>query len=431
MSVLILLKALFFTSTAALACTSLYAPLFYYDYFGLSKEQVGLITSLGPLISLFSAPLTLYIGETSKIFNLKRIYNIIIVIGTLAWLSHTLIQPTDPNALLYIVVITIVSALTVSTYRVALDSMTLMLLDGKKDGDYGQCKLYGSISWGLSSLIVGYLLDVTGNPWIIIYVFVFFMIPFYLLSLLIKWNDQTDVSQADRDVETSDDLPDASSSGEIQPVDESSSLLPNSTTSKTLFQSLFTLKVLLFLFSASLVGMQNSAINAYLFIYFSTVWKTSSTLLGWSTPFSIFFEIPTFYYARQISNRLGYTKMLIISQLLQLTRFLLYMYLPGLMGDALHTTLGSIILLAIQITHGVSFGLVWTACVDYVLFIAPLKYRQTFIGIYSTFFSNAGGMLGSLLAGWVYENYGYFYLWGCCSAMIVVSIMSFIWSTLL
>jgi hypothetical protein len=69
---MLILKSLHFTSAAGSAAVYLYTTYFYFEYFNLSKSQVGMLACLTPTISLFSIPLIMHIAESSRLWNLVR-----------------------------------------------------------------------------------------------------------------------------------------------------------------------------------------------------------------------------------------------------------------------------------------------------------------------------------------------------------------------
>jgi PPP family 3-phenylpropionic acid transporter len=86
---------------------------------------------------------------------------------------------------------------------------------------------------------------------------------------------------------------------------------------------------------------------------------------------------------------------------------------------------GNLTILLVELLHGLSFGLYWSAGINHVQKIAPKAYLQTFIGIYSTLSNNAGGIFGTIIGGSIYERYGYFYIWGLCFLLMIISCILF------
>jgi MFS family permease len=143
-----------------------------------------------------------------------------------------------------------------------------------------------------------------------------------------------------------------------------------------------------------------------------------------TTPFSVFFELPCFYYTPQLLKHIGTNWMLILAHAVLLIRLLIYMYVPILFPEFLARG-GNWTILVVELLHGLSFGLYWSAGINHVQKIAPKAYLQTFIGIYSTLSNNAGGIFGTIIGGSIYDIYGYFYMWGLCFVLMVLSCFLF------
>jgi MFS family permease len=65
-----------------------------------------------------------------------------------------------------------------------------------------------------------------------------------------------------------------------------------------------------------------------------------------------------------------------------------------------------------KVSHGAAFALQWSAGMNYVEKMAPPGYESTFLGIFCSLSNNAGGIIGNIIGGYIYEVYGYQYLWG-------------------
>lgn len=86
---------------------------------------------------------------------------------------------------------------------------------------------------------------------------------------------------------------------------------------------------------------------------------------------------------------------------------------------------GNYLILLIEITHGASFAFQWAAGIELTQQLAHPKYVQTFIGIFCSLSNNAGGIIGNTIGGFVYEFYGYYYMWGICLIVLIVSFVFF------
>ena len=386
---MLLLKCLHFFGSAAFACSYLYTSLFYFEYFGLSKDVIGLILALNPLVSLIAIPITIHYSH-----NLKWTGILITMLGILVWSLHWVVKD---HIVIWLVAITVGSALTSSSIGTVLDSITFALLPDKDQ--YGQQRLFGSLSWGLSSLVTGYLIDHYNDIWMTFYLYFLFMGTFLILLFLVP-------------------------SLHVPKADDESEEQPLLATPVTLFESLAQSHVILFFAMVSLLGLVYSVIGCYLFIYLTTIWHASSALLGATTPFSVFCELPAFYFSPWLLKKMGSTQMILIAHAAFLLRLGLYIALPMV----LDLPKDSFVCLFVETLHGLTFGLSWSAGMAIVQKLAPPRYQKTYIGIYCSLSNNAGGALGNLVGGWLFEQFGHVVLWSASAGIIALSCLCFLGS---
>jgi PPP family 3-phenylpropionic acid transporter len=428
---MLILKGLYFFGSAAFAAQYLYTALFYFQYFQLTKEEIGLIAALNPLVSLIAIPTTIHYSK-----NLKKTALICVLFGMIAWSLHWIVptkQPDRYDTVFWLLGITLTTSMTMSSLGTILDSLTLELLSDKSL--YGQQRLFGSISWGLSSFITGLGMQWKGI-WVPFYIFFGFISVFFILLCFVP-HPEPNPSEATENVETTygttstvgeddgssgndHDVPSVEEDHVNVDVDEGTTLLGR----VTVLQALGTAKSFFFFLSISLLGLVFAVLGLYLFIYLSTTWEASPTLLGLTTPFSIACEVPTFYFSGYLIKKLGRTRMIVISHLLMLLRMALYIFLPQLLPTSM-----SWVMAIVEMLHGASYGLQWSAGMSFLELLAPAYLQQTFVGIFASLSNNAGGILGNVIGGVVYERYGHVGLWSVCSIILCISLLSFLIAT--
>ena len=428
-----LLKGLYFLAGFASACGPLYLPLIYNGYFRLSKEQVGIIMSIVPLISCFSTPAVTFLGE--RWLGMKRILCLCTLLGTCVFDLH-LAVPAPSVSSLALVAISVIMAATLSPVGTLLDSITLNLLAGDSKA-YGKQRLWSSISWGLGSLCTGLLVDFTGQILCIFPIFtVTSLIQFIMQLFLPSTNSSMSDPECGNDGDGNEDKSHAADDDfsnedyeqggcgsnnrdayDDQDEDDVTPLCNQvETSSKTLTAVIFSPSTILFLLSITLLGMVFSLLQTFLFIFMTRELGASSSLVGLTTPFSIALEIPIFYYSRFILGRLGPTRMIYLAHALLIIRLLIYMNLHE--GQAFA-------ILPVELIHGAAFAFTWSAGIEYSQSIAPETYASTFISIYCTLYNNVGGILGTVVGGILYERLGHWYLWLFCIALLALSLILF------
>lgn len=445
---MLILKSLHFTGSAAMACIFLYQSYLYFEYFHLTKDQVGLLGSIAPVVSLFSIPRLMYIAERSLMFNMKNMMIVCVFLGSLVWSGQLLVQRDTQYTLILLSTIALISACTIGCMGSFLDAITLRVLQDPKE--YGKQRLYGSLSWGLSSLITGIMIDQFHDIWWSVYIYFGWITLFLAISFFIDYKIRSveeSVYEPINDEELdhsclvpSDEIEHRESTDDNHSNEEETCLIkvdeahqddnnPDvenipSTANETLFQAVFKTKIILFFAVTSLLGLVFSVIGSYLFIYLATTWQASPTFLGMTTPFSVFWELPLFFFSDLLLKKIGTTKMLVMAHLLMLLRLLIYMFLPSVVPVSY-----GYCMLFVESLHGAIFGLYWTAGIEIVQNLANPLFKDTFVGIYCSISNNAGGILGNIVGGYIYENFGYFYLWLSCFCFVLFSLSLFLIST--
>ncbi|GFU06653.1 major facilitator superfamily domain-containing protein 6 [Nephila pilipes] len=218
----------------------------------------------------------------------------------------------------------------------------------KKGADFGKQRLYGAVGWGLFAPIAGYLNDYTNDylaAWII----------FTVLSLIMLWN----ISQMD---------------------------LVKPQSSKTLFKDIRTiLKSKQFLFYE--VGVLVTGIGIG-FVYSYVGWFVISIggnrlICGFvETIQCLVGEIPFMFFSGWILKKIGYFNVTTIALLSHCIRFLWYSQLQN-----------PWMILPIEWTHGISYGLFYTSIASYAKKSATPGAEATIQSVVASTYEGLGKML--------------------------------------
>ena len=427
------LQLLHSLSATSSAPVYIYQSLLYFEWFKLDKQQTGAILAIWPLVSLIAIPITMYQGEKRKI--MKQLLLFCSISGLMWYAIYMLIQPQTPYTIPFLVVITFLAAATMSSTGSLLDSITLTVLGSESD-KYGQVRLFGSLFWGLSSFFSGLVIERFGIL-SIVPLYSCFLSLFFTLACFIEMPAEnvlssgnlavfSDLSEFENQASQNtniDVIEDA-----IEDTNENTALLdkPNENDEdESLFKSLVKPNVILFFATSALIGTVFSVIAGFLFIYYYQCWKATPALLGMTTPASIFFELPIFYYSNWFLGKVGPFKMIMLSLFLLFFRIGLYIGLPNFISSEMMHSGWNYVIIIIELLHGACFALSWAAGIDVAQTIAPPKFKSTFVGIYCTLFNNAGGFIGNIVGGYLYESLGYQALWGSTLCLVVMSIVLF------
>ncbi|CAO3592599.1 unnamed protein product [Absidia cylindrospora] len=155
-----------------------YLTLFYSSQLGLKSDQIGLLVAIAPFISAVACPLWTALADKTKTHN--YIMCLIQTLATVAIVSvmgiSVVVQDmgdADAKNRLTITLVTITSvcfAFFGVPVLPLVDGGVLKIL-GKNKNQYGRQRMFGSISFGLASSLVGFIADWTNDMNSIFYVY--------------------------------------------------------------------------------------------------------------------------------------------------------------------------------------------------------------------------------------------------------------------
>ncbi|GFU06651.1 major facilitator superfamily domain-containing protein 6 [Nephila pilipes] len=231
----------------------------------------------------------------------------------------------------------------------------------KRGAEFGKQRLFGAVGWGLFAPIAGYLSDFTDDylgAWIV----------FTVLSLIMLWNiSQMDLTKPQR--------------------------------SKTLLKDIRTiLKSKEFLFYE--VGVLVSGVGLG-FVYSYVGWFVTSIggnrlLCGLVETIQCFVgEIPLMFFSGWILKKIGHFNVTTIALLSHCIRFLWYSQLQN-----------PWMILPVEWTHGVSYGLFYTSMASYAKKSATPGAEATIQSVVFSTYSGLGTGIGNILAGVGFDYIG-------------------------
>lgn len=340
---LVVVKALYFLFFAGVG-GYFYYLFIYYNQIGLTSAQIGILSSVGPLMGMLAGPLW---GWLSDRFSLTRplfIFAAGATMGTAYLLSKTVQFP-------WILVLTVMGSFFTGPLSTLLDSTTLILLGERRDL-YGQQRLYGSIGYILTSYFFGQFLQKYGMHWIF---------PGYIaimgLYLLVSFG-----------------LPLQRPKVQASHVNKS-------------FVNLLKQRSWA-MFAASMIVMAigMNSIIVFLSVYIVKL-NGSPGLVGTVGALGAVAEIPFMFGASRLIRRFGSRKILFTSYIVYFLRLVLYavMRVPG------WTLLGAS-------TNGLSYSFMQTSSVAYVDEMTPPQWKGVSMGLYNAIFS-LGGMINGVVNG--------------------------------
>ncbi|KAG7368981.1 major facilitator superfamily MFS_1 protein [Nitzschia inconspicua] len=379
----ILVKSLYFLDALGSSTWGRFSAI-YYNIHGLNSQQIGCIEGLRTALPTLSM---LVWGIVSDRFHCrKRVWVVTKSASTCILLFLAL--PYVFQSFRRILVVSILAQLFVSSG--ILDAYTLELLGNQNKMLYGRYRLYASLSWGLGSIVMGWVTDHYG--------FEFNFIMFGVLSAMMIALVVTKIPDTSAQYEDSNDEMNEASDNNIhhQPQQQGSA------SGKIMDLVCLALRprVTVFLMEVLVMGAAMATVERLLFLYMVNDLDASTLLCGLSVGVNVFFELPIFWYASSIMKFLGRDVMFLLSMICFVVRVYGYTWL---------TPETKWLVLFLESMHGVTFATFWIVTTD---------VSKVLIETYGTFWSTAipmsiqmlysavGVSVGSVLGGWAMHKYG-------------------------
>ncbi|XP_046647849.1 major facilitator superfamily domain-containing protein 6-like isoform X2 [Daphnia pulicaria] len=254
------------------------------------------------------------------------------------------------------------------------DSICFNLL-GSKPHDYGRQRLWGALGWGISAIFAGYLIDSVSHGENIKNYTPSFILVFIMLTV-----NTISVSKIKIDYRQ-----------EPYAFAKVASLFKD-------------VKVVLFLLSCITFGICIGSIWQFLFWYLEDMASSQGCdslewiklLEGLAMGIQCFAgEAPFLFLSGWFLNKLGHVHTMTMILLVMGFRLICYSLLTN-----------PWLTLPIELLNGLTLGVYWSTMTSYAYLIAPPGAGTTLQGIFGALFEGIGTAVGSLLGGFIFQNYG-------------------------
>lgn len=345
-------KSVYFFYYAALGCLAPFMAL-YYAELGMTGAQIGVLSGTIPLVNLFSAPFWGGIADATRRHRA-------VLLTTIAGFGGSAVVLLLADTFAELLMAVIVYAFFVGPIVPLIDNAVMAFL-GDRKSDYGRVRLWGSVGWGTTGLIIGSLIERSGLA-IGFYGFMAIMAVTFLAAARLPM----DIGERARH---------SYSAG-------LGVLLRNG-------------RFLLLLLVSLVFGITLGVMLSYQFLYIAEL-GGSRTLMAWTMTANTLSEIPFLFISAGLLRRFGSSKMIALALAFTSVRNLAM----GVVSDPW-------LVLPISLLHGPSFAVLWAAGVADADAAAPRGLGATAQALFSGMMFGLGSALGGFLGGPAYETIGF------------------------
>lgn len=343
-------RTFYFLYYAALAALMPYLAI-YFASRGLSGLEIGILTSILPLVTMVGAPFWTEIADATGRHRAVLVVAVAVVLAAAFGLS--LATDAVPLALL-----TALLAFHLAPAMPLLDHAVLEAL-GDRAHAYGRQRVWGAVGWAVSAPAAGWATSTYGLPW-----------AFFLFLAIMPWVAVVAVR-----------VPFAASVGRRRIGGGLALVLRDR-------------RWIPFLVTGFAGGVGLALVSYFLPLHLRDL-GGSLTLIGVAVAIPAISEVPFMGLGGLLLARVGPRPMLVAAVAAMALRLLL----SGAISDPAALAM-------VQVLHGPSFGVLWIAGVAYARELAPQGSRAVAQGLFVAVTGGLGGFAGSLLGGATYDALG-------------------------
>ncbi|MFA9559600.1 MFS transporter [Evansella sp. AB-rgal1] len=337
------LKGMLFFFHASMSLIIGYMPV-YLQQLGLNGSQIGVLLAVGPAAAIIAQPFWGFMSDKWK--TVKRV--LLICLSCALATGFLLFQLTEYLLLIPIMYI----FFSFTSPSGGLGDSLAQKVSSKNKVSFGSIRLWGSLGFGVSSLVSGFILAQIGitNIYYIYAAFLFIAILFCYSS-------------------------------------------PDSEPSKKPVQLLSALKLLkdkklmLFLVMVMTIGLTHRMNDSFLGLYIVQLGADESYIgIAWSI--GVITEALVFAFSIYWFRRVHPLTLINIAAVLYFVRWLLMYLIPN-----------PNIILVIQLFHGFTFAILYLTAFQFVSKLVPEELESTGHLLFISMFFGISGVVGSLLGG--------------------------------
>ncbi|WP_424766769.1 MFS transporter [Paenibacillus sp. sgz302251] len=352
-------------STAAMVVS--FIPLYFLDR-GFSEQQIGIIYSTGPFISIFA---NIIMGIASDKFRTIKKLLMLLLFGQFVMIS--LLFPIEHFALVCLVM------MGFYFFQTPINPLSdsLLLLSTQYTGTpYALIRIFGSLGFAVTAYTFGLILKEIGSKW---------TLPLALATIALTLALTTRI----RDYQ-----------GSIRKIDFSG-----------FFKLIRQRDVLLFFLILLTISIPHRMYEGFLAVTMRHM-GASDSLVGLAWLVSALSEIPILFLLGKYGHKFRELPLLMIASVMYAVRL-------WLLSDIQDPRW----VIATQAMHSISFGIYFSTALRYLSHLIPDEFRASGQALYAVVWTGLAGIISGLFGGFVYENFGRqaFYHMGAVLALVAAA----------
>lgn len=335
-------------STAAMVVS--FIPLYFLDR-GFSEQQIGIIYSTGPFISIFA---NIILGMASDKYRTIKKLLMLLLFGQLVMIS--LLFPIENFALVCLVM------MGFYFFQTPINPLSdsLLLLSSQYTGTpYALIRIFGSLGFAVTAYTFGLILKGIGSHW---------TLPLALCTIAITLILTTRIKDYQ---------------GSARKIDFSG-----------FFKLLRQRDVLLFFLIILTISIPHRMYEGFLAVSMRQM-GASDSLIGLAWLVSALSEIPILYLLGKYGHKFKELPLLMIASIMYAVRL-------WLLSDIQDPRW----VIATQAMHSISFGIYFSTALRYLSQLIPDEYRASGQAVYAVVWTGLAGVISGMFGGYIYEHFG-------------------------
>lgn len=349
-----------------------FLPLYFLDS-GFNASQIGILYSIGPIISIFSNMLIGFISDKKQ-----TIVKIVRILYGIQFIAIGLLYQINTFSVVCLVMTLFYFCYT--TINPLNDSLIILSSRFTKK-PYALIRLFGSLGFALSAYFFGVILRQIGTSHTLNLMLITLFISILFTFILKDYHEQKK--------------------------------------SKFNFKELLALlrqrHVLLFFFFLFLISTSHRMYEGFLAVTLRGL-GASDSLIGLAWLISATSEIPVLYLLGKYGHKFKELPLIIFASLMYAVR----MFLISVIDDP-----GFVIFT--QLMHSVTFGVYFATVIRYLQILLPDKYRASGQAIYTIVWMGFSGTISGLVGGNVYAQFGHVMFYQLATGFAVAGTLGFIY----